>query len=67
MTVCDLGTANCTDPPGQPLLPRNLVRPVTHLRLTRDPLNPDRALLAWDGLQTDNTHQDVYATMIALR
>jgi len=67
VTLCDLGTTVCTDAPGEPLLPRNVVRPTTHLLVTADPLNPDRALLVWDGLQTDNVSKDVYATYATVR
>ena len=67
MTVCTLGTADCTDPPGIPLLPRDVVRPTMNLAVTADPLNPHRALLTWDALQTDVINKDVYTTYLALR
>lgn len=67
MTVCELGTADCSDTPGAPLLPRNVARPSARLLVARDPFNPDRALMAWDGLQTDVTNKDLYATYLALR
>jgi len=67
VTLCDLGTTTCTDAPGEPLLPRNVVRPTSHLLVTADPLNPDRALLVWDGLQTDNVSKDIYATYATVR
>lgn len=66
-TVCTLGTADCTDPPGIPLLPRDLVRPTMNLAVTADPLNPDRALLTWDAYQTDVINKDVYTTYLVLR
>lgn len=66
-TQCDLGTANCTDAPGTPLLPRNVVRPSYRLLAASDPFNPDRAILAWDSLQTDVTNKDVYTTYVVLR
>jgi hypothetical protein len=66
-TQCDLGTADCTDTPGAPLLPRNVVRPSYRLLAASDPFNPDRAILTWDGLQTDVTNKDVYTTYIVLR
>lgn len=66
-TQCALGTADCTDTPGVPLLPRNVVRPSYRLLAAADPFNPDRAILAWDGLQTDVTNKDVYATYVVVR
>ncbi|MCA9946752.1 MAG: hypothetical protein KC449_24895, partial [Anaerolineales bacterium] len=64
---CELGTTNCTDTPGLPLLPRNVVRPSTRLLAASDPFNADRAILVWDSLQTDIVSKDVYATYIVLR
>ena len=66
-TQCELGTTNCTDTPGIPLLPRNVVRPSTRLLAAADPFNPDRAFLVWDSLQTDIVNKDVYATYVVLR
>lgn len=67
LTMCDLGTADCTDTPGAPLLPRNVVRPGYRLLVARDPFNLDRAILTWDSLQTDVTNKDVYTTYVVLR
>jgi hypothetical protein len=67
MTVCELGTADCTDSPGLPLLPPHVVRPSTHLLVAADPFNPDRATMTWDGLQTDYLGKDVYATYLVVR
>ena len=67
VTMCELGTAECGDSPGAPLLPRNVVRPSYRLLLTADPFNPDRAILAWDSLQTDVTDKDVYITYAVMR
>jgi len=66
-TLCELGTAECTDTPGAPLLPRNVVRPSYRLLAATDPFNPDRAILTWDSLQTDVLNKDVYATYTVLR
>lgn len=66
-TQCDLGTADCTDTPGTPLLPRNVVRPSYRLLAASDPFNPDRAILTWDSLQTDVTNKDVYTTYVVVR
>lgn len=66
-TQCELGTANCIDTPGAPLLPRNVVRPSYRLLAATDPFNPDRAILTWDSLQTDVLNKDVYATYTVLR
>lgn len=66
-TQCDLGTADCTDTPGAPLLPRNVVRPSYRLLAAADLFNPDRAILTWDSLQTDILNKDVYATYTVLR
>lgn len=67
LTICHLGTSNCTDTPGMPLLPRNVVRPSYRLLVARDLFNLDRAILTWDGLQTDVTNKDVYTTYVVLR
>ena len=67
LTMCELGTADCTDTPGAPLLPRNVVRPSYRLLAAADPFNPDRAILTWDSLQTDVTNKDTYATFLVLR
>lgn len=66
-TQCVLGTTDCTEAPGKPLLPPEVVRPSTQLRVTADSFNPDRAVLTWDALQTDVTHKDVYTTYLVLR
>ncbi len=66
-TQCDLGTATCTDTPGIPLLPRNVVLPSYRLLAAADPFYPDRAILTWDSLQTDVLNKDVYATYAILR
>lgn len=67
ISVCTLETAVCSDPPGAPLLPRSSVRPTESLVVARDPLRPQRAVLAWDALQLDAASKDVYATYLALR
>ncbi|MCL4266116.1 MAG: hypothetical protein KJ069_23100 [Anaerolineae bacterium] len=81
LTMCDLGTAVCTDtsgtPPsttgsgralsGQALLPRHVIRPSYRLLAARDPFNLNRAILTWDSLQTDAAYKDVHATYLVLR
>jgi hypothetical protein len=67
LTMCDLGTADCTDTPGTSLLPRNVVRPSYRLLVAADSFNPDRAILTWDSLQTDITNKDVHATFVVMR
>jgi hypothetical protein len=67
MTICELGTADCSDSPGLPLLAPNLVRPSTRLLVAADPFNPERATMTWDGLQTDHSGKDVYATYLVVR
>jgi hypothetical protein len=66
-TKCDLGTTNCSDTPGVPLLPRNVARPSYRLLVAGDPLNNDRAILTWDSLQTDYASLDVHASYLVLR
>jgi len=66
-TRCELGTTNCTDTPGIPLLERSAVRPSYHLLVAPDPFNPNRAALVWDSLQTDTINKDVFATYAVLR
>lgn len=65
--MCDLGTTSCTDSPGAPLLPRNVVRPSYRLLVASDPFNSDRTILTWDSLQSDALNKDVYATYAVLR
>jgi hypothetical protein len=64
---CPLGTADCTTPPGSPLLHPGAARPSTRLLAAPDPQQNGRAVLAWDGLQSDNERRDVYATYAVLR
>jgi hypothetical protein len=66
-TMCDLGTAGCTDTPGRPLLQHDVVRPSYRLLSAPDPFNAGRALLAWDSLQTDAASRDIYASYLVLR
>ena len=66
-TQCELGAANCTDTPGIPLLPRNVVRPGYRLLLAPDAFHQERAVLVWDALQTDYASKDVYATTVVVR
>ena len=64
---CPLGTTDCTTPPGQPLLHPGAARPSSRLLAAADPQQPGRAVLAWDGLQSDNERRDVYATYAVMR
>ena len=64
---CPLGTTDCTMPPGQPLLHPGAARPSSRLLAAADPQQPGRAVLAWDGLQSDNERRDVYATYAVMR
>jgi hypothetical protein len=66
-TRCTLGTVDCSDSPGAPLLPHNVARPSYRLQVARDPFRPDRAVMAWDALQADVTDKDLYATYLVLR
>ena len=67
LTVCELGATECSEPPGAPLLPRNVVRPGYRLLLAPDPFHQARAVLVWDALQTDYASKDVYATTVVVR
>ena len=67
MTVCTLGTTDCSSPPGTLLLPRDVVRPSRRLLLAADPFHQERSLLIWDALQADYEHKDIYATYVAVR
>ena len=67
MTVCELGSDDCSESPGAPLLPRNVVRPSERLLLAPDPFHQERALLVWDALQMDYASKDIYATMTVVR
>lgn len=67
MTMCELGTDECSDPPGAHLLARDVVRPSYRLFVAADPFDQERSLLIWDALQMDYTKKDVYATYVAVR
>lgn len=67
LTMCELGTTECSDSPGTPLLPRNVVRPAYRLLLAPDAFHQERAVLVWDALQTDYAGKDVYATTVVVR
>ena len=67
LTLCQLGTTDCEPTTGTPLLPPTAVRPVYNLHMARDPFNPNRALLAWDALQTDYRSRDIYASYLVVR
>jgi hypothetical protein len=67
MTTCALGTTDCSQPPGMPLLPRDVVRPSRRLLMAPDPFHQERSLLIWDALQADYESKDVYATYVAVR
>ncbi|MGB1249623.1 MAG: hypothetical protein ACPG8W_03255 [Candidatus Promineifilaceae bacterium] len=64
---CDLISAECTPSPGNPVLSRNLVRPVTQLILAKDTLDPNRATLVWTSRQSDTISHDIFATQLVLR
>lgn len=66
-TRCELGTATCSDTPGTPLLPREVVRPSERLLAAADPFHEGRAVLVWDALQSDAENKDVFATYVVLR
>lgn len=67
LTHCTLGTADCTDEPGIPLLSRDLIRPTVGLLAVADPFALDKALLAWESLQPDYESRDLYATFLHLQ
>jgi hypothetical protein len=67
MTTCELGTTECSESPGTPLMPRDAVRPSYRLFVARDSFHQERAMLIWDALQTDYESKDVYATYVAVR
>jgi hypothetical protein len=64
---CEIATADCTDSPGKPLLPRVVIRPVRNLSLFPDPFDPGRAVMAWDSLQADMTNKDLHLTTLVMR
>lgn len=66
-TMCSLGTIGCSEAPGLPLLSPNVVRPSYRLLSLPDPFDPNRAVLAWDSLQTDAVSRDIFASYLVLR
>lgn len=67
LAVCELGSNDCSDSPGAPLLPRNVVRPGYRLLLAPDAFHQERAVMIWDALQTDYVSKDVYVTTVVVR
>ncbi len=65
-TTCNLSLTECTDPPGNPLLPRTALRPVSQLMTTRDPFDDTRTLAVWQMVQTDHERYDVLGTWIGM-
>lgn len=65
-THCNLTLTDCTKPPGEPLLPRTALRPVSHLFTTRDPFDDTRTLAVWQMVQTDHERYDVLGTWIGM-
>jgi len=66
-TQCQLGTDTCTASPSTPLLARGVVRPTSHLLVSRDLVTADRAVMVWGSLQLDYRTRDILATYLALR
>lgn len=64
---CELATTDCTDSPGESLLPRLVIRPAFSLSLFPDPFNSDRAVMAWDSLQEDMVNKDVHLSTLVMR
>jgi hypothetical protein len=67
LVQCELATTDCTDSPGDSLLPRLVIRPALNLSLFPDPFNPDRALMAWDSLQPDMANKDIHLSTLVMR
>ncbi len=63
---CNLTLTICVDPPGSPLLPRTLLRPVSQLLTARDPFDNTHALAVWQMIQTDHERFDVLGTWIQI-
>ncbi len=63
---CDLTLTICADPPGRPLLPRTVLRPVSQLLTARDPFDNTHALAVWQMIQTDHERYDVLGTWIEI-
>ena len=64
---CDLISAECSQSPGEPLLEREVVRPVTELVSAKDTLDSSRATIVWTSRQSDAVSHDIFATNLVLR
>ena len=67
MAQCDLISAECSQSPGDPLLEREIVRPVTQLVSAKDALDSGRATIVWTSRQSDTVSHDIFATNLVLR
>lgn len=65
-TVCQAGTNTCTDMPGEPVFPRELVRPTINLAAVQDQASEGNVVLVWDSLQADYESKDIYMTILSL-
>jgi hypothetical protein len=63
IAICGLGSTDCTDSPGDRLLPTQATRPVIHLSVGVSP-DRQRGLVLWDALQPGEEAKDVYVTSI---
>ncbi len=66
VTRCEAGTTNCTDRPGEPIFPRDLVRPTIDLAAVQDHTSDDQVVLVWDALQADYESKDIHMTILSL-
>lgn len=66
VTRCEAGTTNCTDTPGEPIFPRDLVRPTINLAAVQDHTSHDQVVLVWDALQADYESKDIHMTILSL-
>ncbi len=66
VTRCEAGTTVCTDIPGDPVLPRDLVRPTINLLAVQDHASSGHVVLVWDALQADYQSKDIHMTILSL-
>ncbi|MBX3061065.1 MAG: hypothetical protein KF770_31790, partial [Anaerolineae bacterium] len=66
VTRCQAGTTICTEAPGDPIFPRDLVRPTLNLDAVQDQASGGNVVLVWDSLQADYESKDIYMTILSL-
>ncbi len=58
-TCCAAGATDRTDAPGDPVFPRDLIRPANNLAARQDHASNGQMVLVWDMLQADHERKDI--------